>query len=79
MATTYFTFELDDGSRTGLVRHTRDDEGLTLERVDRAGDWIDDPNLIRHFADPGDSDLVAISKREAGELAKRDGVELLGS
>lgn len=76
MATSYYTFELDDGARTGLVRELLDDAGYTLERVDRAGDWVDDPELMRYFVDPGDSNLVAISRNQARKLAKRYGVEL---
>jgi hypothetical protein len=78
MPINYFTFELDDRTRSGLVRETLDDEGHTLERVDRAGDWVDDPALIRH-CHSGDSELIAISRREARELADRYGVELPAS
>jgi hypothetical protein len=61
---------------SGLVREIQEADGFTLERVDRAGVWVDDPNLIRHWVDPGDSQLVAIDKREAAEIASAYAVEL---
>ena len=76
MPTDYFAFELDDGTQSGLVRQVREDETLTLERVNRAGVWVDDPALIRHFTDPGDSELIAITTGEARALASAYGVTL---
>ena len=75
MATNYFAFELGD-TLSGLIREHRAPDNYTLERVDRAGDWVDDPALIRHFVDPGDSELVPITTGEAQQLASAYGVEL---
>lgn len=76
MTVAYFTFALDDGTHTGLVRSTEEGEGYTLERVDRAGGWVDDPELMRHFVDPGDSQLVKVDETEARQLASAHGAEL---
>lgn len=76
MSTRFYSFRLDGGARSGLVRQVEDDEGVTLERVDRLGAWVDDPALIRHFVDPGDSKLVAITTHEARRRASAYSVEL---
>ncbi|HSI97047.1 MAG TPA: hypothetical protein VK926_01690 [Gaiellaceae bacterium] len=74
----YFTFDLED-SRAGLVRRIRDDEAqtLTIEGV-QGGKWVDDPTLIRFFANFGgdELDLIPLTEAEARAEAARLGVSL---
>jgi hypothetical protein len=79
MATTsYYAFRHDDDTLTGLVRRSGSPTAFhTLERVSPPpSEWVDDPELIRHFADPGDSKLEEIDVAQAKTLADRYGVEL---
>jgi hypothetical protein len=76
VATTYFTFQTSTGP-SGLVRRRVAAEADTLERVSPAPhEWVEDSELIRHFADPGDSTLEKISGDQAKVLADRYGVTL---
>lgn len=47
-----------------------------MRASDPTHEWVEDGDLIRHFADPGDSKLEAIDEEEAKTLAERYGVEL---
>lgn len=74
MSVTYYTFDVN-GRHTGLVRRSENHiaQTLTLEHADN-GQWVDEPNLIRHFHEP--DDLVQIDRAEADRLAAEYGVSL---
>jgi hypothetical protein len=79
VATTYYTFQTDRGP-SGLVRRLESPTTDTLERVTREGVWVDDPNLGRHFVNPGaDTTITKVGREQAQTLAERYGVELLAA
>ena len=50
MAIKYFgLYGLTEKKPSGLVRRTKDKRGLWYEYLDARGEWVGDPNLVRHF------------------------------
>lgn len=73
MAKRYYGIFNDDAGRiVGLLRETRDDGGMDLERSSRHG-WVNDPGLITKLQEP---DVRRISRDEAQPVATAIGVEL---
>lgn len=52
---------------SGLIRQIKTQTGLTWERLDGKGDWIDDPTCIDYIA--------GFSEKGAYELAQAIGVD----
>jgi hypothetical protein len=75
MATTYFTFQTSRGP-SGLARRRRTANADLIERVDRNGEWVEEPELFRYIANPGTSFFEGVDDEQAEELADRYGVEL---
>lgn len=57
--TRYYKFDIGNG----LMRRT----GITIEYLDRNGNWIEDRNLIRKFVG-GDTDFDEISFEQAQRI-----------
>ena len=69
MSTRYYALIGMEESPSGLMRETRDGEGLALEYLDGAGIWVWDPSLSRYFL-LGDHDAVLIEEAEARIIAQ---------
>lgn len=67
--TTYWRLRLD-GRLHGLFRRvTGGSQGLALAHLGESA-WIDDPELLRWWLDPGDRDLVEVSREVAQAVVR---------
>jgi hypothetical protein len=64
----YFTFDLEDGERAGLLRRIRNG-GSSIQVVSWGGEWVDHPDGLKYFwGGHGDQlDLVPLTEDEARE------------
>ena len=74
--TTYWRTRWDDGQLRGLFRRIeRDNAGSLFAYLGEKG-WVSDQTLFRWWLDPGDRDLVEISREQAEAVTSAAGIDL---